>query len=682
MVPAYIRKEMLCAAIPIPWPGNPVGSPGVTRSRESLWLWAGATFVGIGAAISSAAAALYGTRPDYPFWSSWPMICAYAAAVCGFACFAGAAREVPFPLATGQARERRPPSGSGARARGERMAAPDEQDEPEEHAKEDRGEGQSGKLAGHAFISYVREDSSRVDQLQRTLEAAGIRVWRDIAELWPGQDWRQEIRHAITDNALVFIACFSNNSLARIKTYQNDELNLAVDQMRLRRPGVPWLIPVRFDDCEIPDYDIGGGRTLAALERADVFGDRRDEALSRLVTAVLRILEASGPMPESAASPESELPYRHDSATASPGSTTGGQTARESGTGRAAADRAANAEGDPPPWSSGPAGNTVARDRRRRAVPVRRRWIVVIGVLLIASVVAAVGTYLSGPANDNGFVLTGAAACKSGRSVVGVWIAASSGQKDSGFAHLGPAVSGVNYPAGSKVTFSYLLPQGGTYSVHVGCGGIASRWASANYSPVLSGRVVTLECDDPTASPPGGGEPKGECLLSPSGSPAGSRATVSGSPSASSSADGSPSGQPPGSPAATGTELESSYTLPLQVTDAVAIPLGPEKPTPEQVESGWSGNLTDGRDLGYYPDYESQLKAAPGEQIIQLPDGTTPTYTACTSSYNFQPYLTAKKNAAFCIEENSGRLAGVFMKYYSLHSVTLAVTVWKSFPEP
>ena len=62
--------------------------------------------------------------------------------------------------------------------------------------------------AGHAFISYVREDSNRVDQLQRRLEAAGIPVWRDTADLWPGEDWRAEIRRAISDNALVFIACF------------------------------------------------------------------------------------------------------------------------------------------------------------------------------------------------------------------------------------------------------------------------------------------------------------------------------------------------------------------------------------------------------------------------------------------------------------------------------------------
>jgi hypothetical protein len=143
---------------------------------------------------------------------------------------------------------------------------------------------------GYAFISYVREDRAEVDALQRMLETAGVRVWRDTRDLWPGEDWRARIRDAITRQALVFIACFSCRSVARKRSYQNEELGLAIEQMRLRRPDVPWLIPVRFDDCFIPDRDIGGGRTLNWLQHVDIFGDNRDEAASRLVASVLRIL--------------------------------------------------------------------------------------------------------------------------------------------------------------------------------------------------------------------------------------------------------------------------------------------------------------------------------------------------------------------------------------------------------
>lgn len=157
-------------------------------------------------------------------------------------------------------------------------------------------------LAGHAFISYVREDSAEVDRLQRILEAAGIPVWRDTANLWPGENWRDKIRDAITRDALVFIACFSSRSVARLKSYQYEELLLAVEQLKQYRPGEPWLIPVRFDDCDVLDLDLGAGRTLTSIQRADLFGAHRDQAASRLVAAVLRLLGRTSPAaPPSAA---------------------------------------------------------------------------------------------------------------------------------------------------------------------------------------------------------------------------------------------------------------------------------------------------------------------------------------------------------------------------------------------
>jgi CheY-like chemotaxis protein len=146
------------------------------------------------------------------------------------------------------------------------------------------------RAEGHAFISYVREDSHRVDELQQMLEAAGVPVWRDTADLGPSDDWRVRIRQAITDNALVFIACFSQASVARQRSYQRDEIILAIEQLRQRRPDVPWLIPVRFDECLIPDFDIGGGRTLTSIQRADLFGSHAGDEAARLTTAVLRIL--------------------------------------------------------------------------------------------------------------------------------------------------------------------------------------------------------------------------------------------------------------------------------------------------------------------------------------------------------------------------------------------------------
>jgi TIR domain-containing protein/SIR2-like protein len=146
------------------------------------------------------------------------------------------------------------------------------------------------KYLGHVFISYVREDSLQVDRLEQVLKGAGVPVWRDKSDLWPGEDWRARIRHAITDDALVFLACFSRRSTTRRKSYQNEELLLAIEQLRLRPQDDPWLMPVRFDDCEVPDLSIGGGRSLAFLQRTDLFDDQFDEGADRLTAGILRVL--------------------------------------------------------------------------------------------------------------------------------------------------------------------------------------------------------------------------------------------------------------------------------------------------------------------------------------------------------------------------------------------------------
>lgn len=70
---------------------------------------------------------------------------------------------------------------------------------------------------------------------------------------------------------------------------------------------MPWLIPVRFDDCEIPDWDIGAGRTIGSIQRADLFGDGYDAEADRLVVAVRRILGRPSGKPRPSPWPERKV---------------------------------------------------------------------------------------------------------------------------------------------------------------------------------------------------------------------------------------------------------------------------------------------------------------------------------------------------------------------------------------
>lgn len=129
--------------------------------------------------------------------------------------------------------------------------------------------------------------------LQEILEGAGIPVWRDTSSLLPGDNWPEKVRTAIAHEALFCLICFSSASSARGKGYQNEEIVQAIEQLRLRHSGETWLIPARFDECEIPDLSLGAGRTLAAIHCADLFGSRYDEEAAKLIEVISRRLRVS-----------------------------------------------------------------------------------------------------------------------------------------------------------------------------------------------------------------------------------------------------------------------------------------------------------------------------------------------------------------------------------------------------
>lgn len=154
--------------------------------------------------------------------------------------------------------------------------------------------------AKHVFISYVREDSAAVDGLCAVLDAAQIPYWRDRSALGPGDAWRAKIRQAIREGSLVFLGCFSENSRARDKSYMNEELTLAIDEFRQMPPGRTWLIPVRFDNGDVPEWDLGAGRVLSDLNFSDLFGPDHMANAARLVTTIHRLMGEKRPDPATA----------------------------------------------------------------------------------------------------------------------------------------------------------------------------------------------------------------------------------------------------------------------------------------------------------------------------------------------------------------------------------------------
>jgi hypothetical protein len=122
------------------------------------------------------------------------------------------------------------------------------------------------------FISYVRENSREIEQLANALRAHNIEVWLDREQIKPGARWADAIRDAIADGDF-FLACFSNEYNSRSRTYMNEELTLAIEELRQRPVDRAWFIPILLSDCEIPHRTIGAGETLRSIQWLELYKD-------------------------------------------------------------------------------------------------------------------------------------------------------------------------------------------------------------------------------------------------------------------------------------------------------------------------------------------------------------------------------------------------------------------------
>ncbi len=142
-------------------------------------------------------------------------------------------------------------------------------------------------VSSQAFISYVREDSGPIDRLSADLQRRGVATWKDRDDLEPGLRWKDEIKKAIQSGS-AFVACFSPRYEARDRTYMNEELTIAVEELRLRPRDRAWFFPVTLDGASVPAITIGAGETLRDLQSVPLDGDW-DGEVSRLARAIRAI---------------------------------------------------------------------------------------------------------------------------------------------------------------------------------------------------------------------------------------------------------------------------------------------------------------------------------------------------------------------------------------------------------
>ena len=136
----------------------------------------------------------------------------------------------------------------------------------------------------HVFISYVLQNRDLVDKLANELRNRGVVVWLDRNSIEPGSRWRDAIKKAIRGGKC-FMACFSKEYNEREKTYMNEELTTAIDELRERSSDKAWFIPVLINEAPIPSRRISAVEDLSDLQAVRLYEDW-DTGINRIFRAL------------------------------------------------------------------------------------------------------------------------------------------------------------------------------------------------------------------------------------------------------------------------------------------------------------------------------------------------------------------------------------------------------------
>lgn len=125
------------------------------------------------------------------------------------------------------------------------------------------------------FLCHAKEDAEKVHDIYIRLKQAGFKPWLDKEDLLPGQDWDNQIRLAIKSSAYVLIF-FSKISISK-RVYVQKEFKLARDVLDEIPESQIFVIPVRLEDCKIPDR-------FAHLQYCNLFDDKGFERMLQSIS--------------------------------------------------------------------------------------------------------------------------------------------------------------------------------------------------------------------------------------------------------------------------------------------------------------------------------------------------------------------------------------------------------------
>jgi hypothetical protein len=133
------------------------------------------------------------------------------------------------------------------------------------------------------FLCHAKEDDERVADLFHRLSDQGFEPWYDKEKLDVGDRWENEIISAI-EKSDFFAVCLSRKAVKK-EGFVQKEIRTAIRQYQLGSFDLAFLLPIRLEECEVPDIRIDENTTLRSVQWADLFHND-DRAFDRFVSGI------------------------------------------------------------------------------------------------------------------------------------------------------------------------------------------------------------------------------------------------------------------------------------------------------------------------------------------------------------------------------------------------------------
>jgi TIR domain-containing protein len=101
------------------------------------------------------------------------------------------------------------------------------------------------------FLTYAHSDKKAVRKIYHRLIRNQINIWLDEKRLFPGQNWKYEIRQAILSSNIV-IVCLSRQ-FNKQGGFRHEELQIALEKAGSLSDGEIFIIPARLEKCDLPE---------------------------------------------------------------------------------------------------------------------------------------------------------------------------------------------------------------------------------------------------------------------------------------------------------------------------------------------------------------------------------------------------------------------------------------------